>query len=69
MLFSIVSLSFLMSCSGLQHLEKENTRLELEMEEILRELNHQKDHNNLMCDKVAQLEMGLKHSKVLPLFV
>nr|XP_023912109.1 kinesin-like protein KIN-UC isoform X3 [Quercus suber] len=44
-------------------LEKENIHLESEMKGILSELNHQKDLNNLMQDKVAKLEMSLKHSE------
>lgn len=46
-----------------EFLEKENTRLELEMKDFLNELNHQKDLNVLMRDEVASLEMSLKHSK------
>jgi len=37
------------------------------MKGILNELNHQKDLNNLMQDKVSKLEMSLKHSEVFPL--
>ncbi|KAJ0047225.1 hypothetical protein Pint_05992 [Pistacia integerrima] len=44
-------------------LEKENALLDLEMKDFLSELNRQKDHNNLMRDKVSQLETSLKHSK------
>lgn len=33
------------------------------MEKILGELNHQKDQNNLKCDKIAQLEIILKNSE------
>ncbi|KAJ9684671.1 hypothetical protein PVL29_016908 [Vitis rotundifolia] len=47
-----------------EFLEKENTRLELEMKDFLNELNHQKDLNVLMRDEVASLEMSLKHSKL-----
>ncbi|XP_059666045.1 kinesin-like protein KIN-UC [Cornus florida] len=43
--------------------EKENTRLETEMKDILNELDRQKDHNDLMNDEVAHLKMSLKHSK------
>ncbi|KAK9283707.1 hypothetical protein L1049_011957 [Liquidambar formosana] len=46
-----------------EFLEKENACLEGEMKDILNELNHQKDQNNLMRDEVAHLEMSLKHSK------
>lgn len=48
----------------MQLLEEENTRLESEMKDILKELNHQKDHNDLMRDEVARLETNLKNSKV-----
>uniref|UniRef100_A0A5B7C3W1 Protein ARMADILLO REPEAT KINESIN1 n=1 Tax=Davidia involucrata TaxID=16924 RepID=A0A5B7C3W1_DAVIN len=44
-------------------LEKENTRLEMEMKGILNELNHQKGHNDFMRDEVARLEMSIKHNK------
>ncbi|XWS75191.1 hypothetical protein CRYUN_Cryun01aG0064100 [Craigia yunnanensis] len=46
-----------------EFLEKENIRLELDMKDILAELNCQKDHNSLMQDKIADLEMCLKQSK------
>ncbi|XP_050250048.1 kinesin-like protein KIN-UC isoform X3 [Quercus robur] len=46
-------------------LEKENIHLESEMKGILNELNHQKDLNNLMQDKVSKLEMSLKQSETL----
>ncbi|KAM3698379.1 hypothetical protein ACB098_06G184300 [Castanea mollissima] len=46
-----------------EFLEKENIHLETEMKGILNELNHQKDLNNLTQDKVAKLEMSLKHSE------
>lgn len=39
-----------------EFLEKENTRLELEMKNVLTELNHQKDYSALMCDEVARLD-------------
>nr|XP_011469637.1 PREDICTED: armadillo repeat-containing kinesin-like protein 1 isoform X2 [Fragaria vesca subsp. vesca] len=45
-------------------LEKENTRLELEMKDLLYELNNQKEHHDIMHDKVAQLEMSLEQGKV-----
>ena len=57
----------LISSACLQFLEKENTRLELEVKDILNELNRQQDQNELMRDKVAELEVSLKHSKVLSL--
>lgn len=34
------------------------------MKDILMELKHQKDHNDLMCNEVVQLEMSLKCSEV-----
>ncbi|GLT70162.1 hypothetical protein SLA2020_422590 [Shorea laevis] len=43
-----------------EFLEKENTRLELETEELLAELKSQKEHNTLMNNKIAELEMSLK---------
>ncbi|KAF5742558.1 Armadillo/beta-catenin repeat family protein / kinesin motor family protein isoform 1 [Tripterygium wilfordii] len=46
-----------------EFLENENGHLKLEMNNILTELNCLKDHSNLMRDKVAQLEMSLKHSQ------
>lgn len=48
----------------LQFLEKDNTRLESEMKDLLMELNKQKEENNLMHDEITQLEMNLKNSKV-----
>ncbi|KAG7560889.1 Armadillo [Arabidopsis thaliana x Arabidopsis arenosa] len=44
-------------------LEKENTRLELSMKELLKELQLQKDQCDLMHDKAIQLEMKLKNTK------
>ncbi|GMI80591.1 Arabidopsis thaliana KINESIN Ungrouped clade, gene A, ARMADILLO REPEAT-CONTAINING KINESIN 1 [Hibiscus trionum] len=46
-----------------EFLEKENTRLELDLKDILAELNCQKDQNTLLQDKIADLEMSLKQSK------
>ncbi|OMO65565.1 Armadillo [Corchorus capsularis] len=46
-----------------EFLEKENTRLEMDMKDILAELNCQKDQNSLMRDKTAELEIRLKQSK------
>ncbi|KGN47845.1 kinesin-like protein KIN-UC [Cucumis sativus] len=46
-----------------EFLEKENTRMENEMADLLIELNRQRDRNDLMCDKVSHLEMSLEHSK------
>lgn len=48
----------------MQFLEKENTRLESELKNVLKDLNEHKDHNDVMRDKVAHLEMNLKHNKV-----
>ncbi|XVE68813.1 hypothetical protein DITRI_Ditri09bG0100200 [Diplodiscus trichospermus] len=48
---------------GQRVLEKENARLELDMKDLLAELNRQKDHNSLMQDKIADIEMSLKQSK------
>lgn len=62
-IFSDLS-SYLISSSYSQFLEKENTCLELEMKDLLNELNYQKDHNDLMSEKVAQLEVNLTYSKV-----
>ena len=56
----------LVSSSWLKFLENENTRLELEVKDTLNELNRQHDQNQLMRDKVAELETSLKHSKVTP---
>lgn len=49
----------------MQILEKENSRLELELKDVLKDLNWQKEKNDLMRDEVARLEMSLKSSKVL----
>lgn len=48
----------------MQFLEKENTRLESELQNVLKDLNEHKDHNDVMRHKVAHLEMNLKHNKV-----
>ncbi|KAL4575234.1 hypothetical protein LXL04_022076 [Taraxacum kok-saghyz] len=42
-------------------LEKEKSRLELEMEDVLKELKLQKDHNDVVCKEVERLERSLKH--------
>ncbi|KAM5555936.1 kinesin-like protein KIN-UC [Rosa sericea] len=47
-----------------EFLEKENTRLGLEMKDLLYELNSQKEHHDMMHDKVAQLESSLEQAKV-----
>ena len=39
--------------------------MEMEIKDMLGELNHQKDQNDVMLDKVAQLEVSLKQSKVI----
>ncbi|KAL9680057.1 hypothetical protein QQ045_017932 [Rhodiola kirilowii] len=44
-------------------LETENARLVMEKNEIAEELNQQKAHISTMCDKIADLEMGLTRSK------
>ncbi|EXB96208.1 Armadillo repeat-containing kinesin-like protein 1 [Morus notabilis] len=46
-----------------EFLEKENTRLELEVKDILNELKQQQDQNDLMHDKIVQLELNLKERK------
>ncbi|TYH00078.1 hypothetical protein ES288_A10G246300v1 [Gossypium darwinii] len=46
-----------------EFLEQKNTRLELDIEEALAELNRQKDQNSLLEDKIADLEMSLKQNK------
>ncbi|TQD82331.1 hypothetical protein C1H46_032104 [Malus baccata] len=46
-----------------QFLEKENTRLELDLKDLSDKLNHEKEHSNLMHDKVAKLEASLEHGK------
>ncbi|KAL3579364.1 hypothetical protein D5086_020868 [Populus alba] len=46
-----------------EFLQKENTRLEVEMQDILSELESQKGCNDLMRDKVSQLEISLNNSQ------
>lgn len=58
----------LMYSSCLQLLEQENTRIELEMKDLLNELNRQKDQNDLMSEKIVQLEVNSKYSKVFSFF-
>ncbi|KAF6146059.1 hypothetical protein GIB67_033418 [Kingdonia uniflora] len=41
-------------------LEKENSRLELEIKNLVDELNDQKYHNDLMRDEVVHMKMSLK---------
>lgn len=48
----------------MQFLEKENTRLELMLNDVLKDLKSQKDHNDFMHSEVGRLEMNLKNSKV-----
>nr|XP_008362664.2 kinesin-like protein KIN-UC isoform X2 [Malus domestica] len=48
-----------------QLLEKENARLELDLKDLLDELNCQKEHSDLMHDKVAQLEASLERGEFL----
>ncbi|KAG6760399.1 hypothetical protein POTOM_036917 [Populus tomentosa] len=47
-----------------EFLQKENTRLEVEMQDILSELESQKGCNDLMRDKVSQLEISLNNSQI-----
>lgn len=42
-------------------LEKDKLRLELEMKDVLKELNLQKDENDVVCKEVESLERRLKH--------
>ena len=51
-------------CTYLQFLEKENTRLEIEIKGTLKELGRLKALNDLTHDEVARLELSLNHSKV-----
>ncbi|XP_050156087.1 kinesin-like protein KIN-UC isoform X2 [Malus sylvestris] len=44
-------------------LEKENARLESDLNDLLDELNCHKDHSELMHDKVAKLEASLEHGE------
>ncbi|XP_020536971.1 kinesin-like protein KIN-UC isoform X2 [Jatropha curcas] len=46
-----------------EFIEKENTGLELKMKDMLNELDHLKDQNDLMHNKIELLEMSLKHSQ------
>lgn len=46
-----------------EFLEKDNTRLELDLKDLLDELKRQKEHSDLMHDKVAQLEASSEHGK------
>ncbi|KAK9913187.1 hypothetical protein M0R45_037011 [Rubus argutus] len=46
-----------------EFLEKENTRLDLEMKDLLYQLNSQKEHHDLMHGKVVQLEASLEQGK------
>ncbi|KAM1125755.1 hypothetical protein FF1_041024 [Malus domestica] len=48
-----------------QLLEKENARLELDLKDLLDELNCQKEHSDLMHDKVAQLKASLERGEFL----
>ncbi|XP_023764695.1 kinesin-like protein KIN-UC isoform X1 [Lactuca sativa] len=42
-------------------LEKDKSQLELEMKDVLKELNFQKDQNEIVCKEVERLERSLKH--------
>ncbi|KAK9750241.1 hypothetical protein RND81_02G181700 [Saponaria officinalis] len=44
-------------------LEKDNSRLEMEMKIMMDELNEQKDCNKLLRDEVARREMNIEHYK------
>ncbi|GAA0169671.1 microtubule binding motor protein [Lithospermum erythrorhizon] len=46
-------------------LEKENTRLEAELKNVLKDLNGQKDINKLLRNEAERLEMSMKCSKQL----
>ncbi|GJV64632.1 kinesin-like protein KIN-UC isoform X1 [Tanacetum coccineum] len=46
-------------------LEKDKSRLESELKDILKELNSQKDHNDIVCKEVERLERSLKHFELL----
>lgn len=38
--------------------------MKLELENVLKDFNRDKNHNKFLQDEVARLEMSLKHSKV-----
>ncbi|CAI9296151.1 unnamed protein product [Lactuca saligna] len=42
-------------------LEKDKSQLESEMKDVLKELNFQKDQNEIVCKEVERLERSLKH--------
>lgn len=46
-------------------LEKDKSRFELELNDILKELNSQKNQNDLVCNEVDRLERSLKHYEFL----
>lgn len=46
-------------------LEKDKSQLELEMKDVLKELNFQKDQNEIVCKEVERLERSLKHCEVI----
>ncbi|PWA74937.1 armadillo repeat-containing kinesin-like protein 1 [Artemisia annua] len=46
-------------------LEKDKSRLESELKDILKELNSQKDHNDIVCIEVERLQRSLKHFELL----
>ncbi|PIA37221.1 hypothetical protein AQUCO_03000067v1 [Aquilegia coerulea] len=58
--FAVVEKSM---ASRAEVLKNENSHLEAEINSLLGELKVQRDHNDLMHDEVAQLEMSLKQSK------
>lgn len=47
-----------------QFLEKENNRLQSEVEDLKKELNSQKDLNSSIHNEIAHLESNVKKSKV-----
>lgn len=45
-------------------MEEENTRLELKLNDAMKDLKHQKDQNIIMHNEVSHVEMTLKSNKV-----
>ncbi|KAI3730987.1 hypothetical protein L1987_62169 [Smallanthus sonchifolius] len=46
-------------------LERDKSQLELKLEDIIKELNSQKDHNDLVCKEVERLERSSKYLELL----
>ncbi|XP_024991553.1 kinesin-like protein KIN-UC [Cynara cardunculus var. scolymus] len=46
-------------------LDKDKSRLESEIKDILKELNCQKDHNDLVCQEVESLQRSLKRCELI----